>query len=74
MKYREKNQADLLTQLENFDSNFTNSNCSLNSAKTKDGILYSKLCTAPNIKQTKIYSALKYKTRPFVNKTKVVTQ
>ena len=49
-------------------------NCSLNSAKTKDGTLYSKLCTAPNLKQSKIYSALNYKSRPFVNKTKVVTQ
>jgi hypothetical protein len=49
-------------------------NCSLQSAKTKDGILYSKLCTSPNPKQSKIYSALKYKAQPFINKTKVVTQ
>ena len=49
-------------------------NCSLQSAKTKNGILYSKLCTSPNPKQSKIYSALKYKAQPFINKTKVVTQ
>ncbi len=49
-------------------------NCSLQSAETKNGILYSKLCTAPNAKQSKIYSALKYKPQPFINKTKVVTQ
>lgn len=49
-------------------------NCSLQSAETKDGILYSKLCTSPNAKQSKIYSALKYKSQPFINKTKVVTQ
>ncbi len=49
-------------------------NCSLQSAETKNGILYSKLCTGPNAKQSKIYSALKYKSQPFINKTKVVTQ
>jgi len=49
-------------------------NCSLQSVKTKNGILYSKLCTSPNTKQSKIYSALKYKPQPFINKTKVVTQ
>lgn len=49
-------------------------NCSLQSVETKNGILYSKLCTSPNAKQSKIYSALKYKSQPFINKTKVVTQ
>ncbi len=35
---------------------------------------YIKTCTAPNTDLKKIYEALKFKERPFVRKTKVVTQ
>jgi len=36
--------------------------------------IYTKLCTRPNAEVKKIYDALAYKDRPYVNKTKVVTQ
>lgn len=35
---------------------------------------YIKTCTAPNTELKKIYEALKFKERPFIRKTKVVTQ
>jgi hypothetical protein len=36
--------------------------------------LYVKLCTRPNADQSKIFEALDFKARPYVRKTKVVTQ
>ena len=42
--------------------------------KRKNGKIYIKLCTRPNLDLKAIYSALKFKERPFVRKLKVVTQ
>ena len=39
----------------------------------KDEKLYIKLCTRPNTDQKKIFDALNFKSRPYVRKTKVVT-
>ena len=36
--------------------------------------IYMKLCTRPNVEVKKIYDTLKFKDRPYVRKTKVVTQ
>jgi hypothetical protein len=35
---------------------------------------YTKLCTRPNVEEKKIYDALAFKDRPYVRKSKVVTQ
>jgi len=49
--------------------------CSLQSVnKAGDGKIYIKLCTRPNSDLSAIYSALGFKERPFVRKSKVVTQ
>ena len=48
--------------------------CSLQSVDKKEGIIYTKLCTRPNEDMKAIYEALGYKNRPFVRKSKVVTQ
>jgi len=48
--------------------------CSLQSVDKKEGIIYTKLCTRPNVDMKAIYEALGYKERPFVRKSKVVTQ
>jgi hypothetical protein len=40
----------------------------------KEQLLYIKLCTRPTMFQQSVFTALKYKDRPFVRKTKVVTQ
>ncbi len=48
--------------------------CSLQSADKKEGVIYTKLCTRPNTDMKAIYDALGYKDRPFVRKSKVVTQ
>ena len=49
--------------------------CSLQSVnKAGGGKIYTKLCTRPNSGLSEIYSALGFKERPFVRKSKVVTQ
>ena len=48
--------------------------CSLQSADKKEGVVYTKLCTRPNADMKAIYDALGYKDRPYVRKSKVVTQ
>ena len=49
--------------------------CSVQSInKRNNGKIYIKLCTRPNADLKQIYSALGFKERPFVRKTKVVTQ
>lgn len=48
--------------------------CSLQSVNKKEGVIYTKLCTRPNADMKAIYEALGYKHRPFVRKSKVVTQ
>ena len=49
--------------------------CSLQSVnKAGGGKIYTKLCTRPNFGLSAIYSALGFKERPFVRKSKVVTQ
>ncbi len=49
--------------------------CSLQSVnKAGGGKIYTKLCTRPNPDLSAIYSALSFKERPFVRKSKVVTQ
>lgn len=48
--------------------------CSLQSVDKMEGIIYTKLCTRPNPDMKAIYEALGYKDRPFVRKSKVVTQ
>ena len=48
--------------------------CSLQSVNKKEGVIYTKLCTRPNEDMKAIYEALGYKDRPFVRKSKVVTQ
>jgi len=49
--------------------------CSLQSVnKVGGGKIYTKLCTRPNSDLSAIYSALSFKERPFVRKSKVVTQ
>ena len=48
--------------------------CSMQSVNKKEGIIYTKLCTRPNEDMKAIYEALGYKHRPFVRKSKVVTQ
>lgn len=40
----------------------------------KGEMIYVRLCTRPNTEQTAIFDALNYKHRPFIRKTKVVTQ
>jgi len=40
----------------------------------KEDMIYTKLCTRPNTDQIAIFDALNYKHRPFIRKTKVVTQ
>ena len=47
---------------------------SLQSIKRKDGKIYTKLCTRPDDDLKGIYAALGFKDRPFVRKSKVVTQ
>ena len=48
---------------------------SINSVNNdKNETLFIKLCTRPNIDQKRICDALKFKTRPYTRKTKVVTQ
>jgi len=48
--------------------------CSLQRVDKKEGVIYTKLCTRPNADMKNIYEALGYKARPFVRKSKVVTQ
>lgn len=49
--------------------------CSLQSMDTKNnGKMYTKLCTRPNPDIKNIFSSLGFKERPFVRKSKVVTQ
>jgi len=49
--------------------------CSQISMDAKDNKrIYTKLCTRPNEEVKKIYKALGFKERPYVNKSKVVTQ
>lgn len=48
--------------------------CSLQSVNKIEGVIYTKLCTRPNVDLKAIYEALGYKDRPFVRKSKVVTQ
>lgn len=49
--------------------------CSLQSVnKAGGGKIYTKLCTRPSTDLSAIYSALGFKERPFVRKSKVVTQ
>jgi len=49
--------------------------CSLVSMEAKNNKrIFVKLCSRPNNDVEKIYQALSYKTRPYVRKTKVVTQ
>ena len=49
--------------------------CSLVSMEAKNNKrIFVKLCSRPNNDVQKIYQALSYKTRPYVRKTKVVTQ
>lgn len=47
---------------------------SLQSVNSKGGKIYTKLCTRPTADLKEIYSALGFKERPFVRKSKVVTQ
>lgn len=47
---------------------------SLQSVNSKNGKIYTKLCTRPTADLKEIYSALAFKERPFVRKSKVVTQ
>ena len=48
---------------------------SIQSANRKGGgKIYTKLCTQPSSDLKAIYSALGFKDRPFVRKSKVVTQ
>jgi hypothetical protein len=46
---------------------------SLQSSNSKNGKIYTKLCTRPSADLKEIYSALGFKERPFVRKSKVVT-
>ncbi len=48
--------------------------CSLQRVDKKEGVIYTKLCTRPNADMKDIYEALGYRDRPFVRKSKVVTQ
>lgn len=49
--------------------------CSMISMDAKDNKrIYTKLCTRPNVEVKKIYDALNFKDRPYVRKSKVVTQ
>ena len=49
--------------------------CSIQSVKKNDGdMIFMKLCTKPNSDLYAIFEALNFKERPFVRKTKVVTQ
>jgi hypothetical protein len=49
--------------------------CSMISMDAKDNKrIYTKLCTRPSVAMKKIYDALKFKDRPYVRKSKVVTQ
>lgn len=48
--------------------------CSLQSINKKQGVIYTKMCTRPNADIKAIYDALGYKDRPYVRKSKVVTQ
>jgi len=49
--------------------------CSMISMEAKNTKrIYVKLCTRPNVDVQKIYDALSFKSRPYVRKTKVVTQ
>jgi transposase len=49
--------------------------CSLQSVnKGNGGKIYTKLCTRPNADIKAVYTALGFKQRPFVRKSKVVTQ
>ncbi len=49
--------------------------CSMISMDAKDNKrIYTKLCTRPNVEMKKIYDALNFKDRPYVRKSKVVTQ
>jgi hypothetical protein len=47
---------------------------SLQSVNSTNGKIYTKLCTRPTADLKEIYSALGFKERPFVRKSKVVTQ
>ena len=47
---------------------------SLQSVNSKNGKIYTKLCTRPTADLKEIYSAIAFKERPFVRKSKVVTQ
>ena len=48
--------------------------CSLQRVDKKQGVIYTKLRTRPNAGMKEIYKALGYRDRPFVRKSKVVTQ
>ena len=49
--------------------------CSLISMEARDNKrIYTKLCTRPSVEVKKIYEALGFKDRPYVRKSKVVTQ
>ena len=49
--------------------------CSMISMEAKNNKrIYTKLCTRPSVEVKKIYDALAFKDRPYVRKTKVVTQ
>jgi len=49
--------------------------CSIQSLKKSDGnMIFMKLCTRPNADLRDMFKALNFKERPFVRKTKVVTQ
>lgn len=49
--------------------------CTLISMEAKENKrIYTKLCTRPNVDVKKIYDALKFRDRPYVRKSKVVTQ
>jgi len=48
--------------------------CSQIHMDTHNKRIYTKLCTRPNEEVKKIYKALGFKERPYVNKSKVVTQ
>lgn len=49
--------------------------CTLISMEAKENKrIYTKLCTRPNVDVKKIYEALRFRDRPYVRKSKVVTQ
>jgi len=49
--------------------------CSTQSMNKKEGgVIYTKLCTRPNTDLKEIYQSMGFKERPFVRKSKVVTQ